>query len=267
MNTTLVTLSKQTVATMAVLMLNCAPALAVMRGSRLQLGQYEWVYDGNNSSRLLRTADKKIIAGGTLLLWADYPFIYGQADEDNLPAWFILDVSTDESLADRSPLSFPARFADERGLDTLKTVQDVFGNPSVMLELKSQLNGMEVAMKSNGRLVKRVGSFVLISVILLCGFRFLAVSFERCRRRLHVGLLNDGSLFQMAKRLHLVRVLVFSMFCISSFSSVAQTFSLSVPTRAPHNVNAAIWCHVPKGYDPVACFTNPVPRCAVFRAS
>ena len=70
MNTTLVTLSKQTVATMAVLMLNCAPALAVMRGSRLQLGQYEWVYDGNNSSRLLRTADKKIIAGGTLLLWA-----------------------------------------------------------------------------------------------------------------------------------------------------------------------------------------------------
>lgn len=173
MNTTLVTLSKQTVATMAVLMLNCAPALAVMRGSRLQLGQYEWVYDGNNSSRLLRTADKKIIAGGTLLLWADYPFIYGQADEDNLPAWFILDVSTDESLADRSPLSFPARFAGERGLDTLKTVQDVFGNHSVMLELKSQLNGMEVAMKSNGRLVKRVGSFVLISVILLCGFRFL----------------------------------------------------------------------------------------------
>lgn len=60
----------------------------------------------------------------------------------------------------------------------------------------------------------------------------------RCRfltRRTGIGLLSH--------------VTIFFAFLISA---EATTFSIIVPTRAPHNANAVVWCHVPEGYDPSA---------------
>ena len=58
---------------------------------------------------------------------------------------------------------------------------------------------------------------------------------------------------------HVLRT-AFVTFCCT-FSASAQTAFVTVPTKAPHNAEAKVWCHVPSCYDPA---TNRLWRVLVY---
>ncbi len=60
----------------------------------LDIGPLKWVLEGGNQSVILNSEGRILLGPGMIELWGEYPYIYGDVEQDNKYSCFLYDLRT-----------------------------------------------------------------------------------------------------------------------------------------------------------------------------